>query len=191
MAHGDTNAELDVSKIIINSSLTDSRPLIVEASADSISAVAKFTRTSGSAAEKAPLVANGNYTLSPMAGMGSGLWCTFSATGASDLNMGGMFGIVKSFTDGDNYVSKFSFKTLDRVSGSNAIAAVLELDQDEVIFQNTDVVKCEAPFQTQSLTTTERDALTAANGMVIYNETNNRFEFYQNGGWVYYTATAA
>lgn len=35
-----------------------------------------------------------------------------------------------------------------------------------------------------SLTTLERDALTAANGMVIYNTTNNKFEGYQNGGWI-------
>ena len=35
-----------------------------------------------------------------------------------------------------------------------------------------------------SLTTTERDALTAANGMVIYNSTDNKFQGYENGGWV-------
>lgn len=35
-----------------------------------------------------------------------------------------------------------------------------------------------------SLTSTERNALTAANGMVIYNTTNNKFEGYQNGGWI-------
>jgi len=35
-----------------------------------------------------------------------------------------------------------------------------------------------------SLTTTERNALTAANGMVIYNTTNNKFEGYQSGGWI-------
>jgi hypothetical protein len=35
-----------------------------------------------------------------------------------------------------------------------------------------------------SLTSTDRDALTAANGMVIYNTTNNKFEGYQNGGWI-------
>jgi len=37
---------------------------------------------------------------------------------------------------------------------------------------------------------TARNALTAQNGDVIYNTDNNRFEFYQNGGWVYYTATS-
>ena len=35
-----------------------------------------------------------------------------------------------------------------------------------------------------SLTTTERDALTAANGMVIYNSSDNKFQGYENGGWV-------
>ena len=35
-----------------------------------------------------------------------------------------------------------------------------------------------------SLTSTERNALTAVNGMVIYNTSNNKFEGYQNGGWI-------
>jgi hypothetical protein len=34
------------------------------------------------------------------------------------------------------------------------------------------------------LTSTQRDALTAVNGMVIYNTTNNRFEGRQNGVWI-------
>lgn len=34
-----------------------------------------------------------------------------------------------------------------------------------------------------SYTTTERDALTAANGMVIYNTTDNKFQGYENGAW--------
>lgn len=42
-----------------------------------------------------------------------------------------------------------------------------------------------------SYTTTERNALTPGNGDVIYNTSNNRFEFYQNGGWVYYTSNTA
>ena len=35
-----------------------------------------------------------------------------------------------------------------------------------------------------SLSTVERNVLTPANGMVIYNTTNNRFEGYQNGEWI-------
>ena len=39
-------------------------------------------------------------------------------------------------------------------------------------------------IQFGSLTSTDRDNLTAANGMVIYNTTNNKFEGYQNGAWI-------
>ena len=34
-----------------------------------------------------------------------------------------------------------------------------------------------------NVTTTERDALTAANGMIIYNTTDNKFQGYENGAW--------
>ena len=34
-----------------------------------------------------------------------------------------------------------------------------------------------------NLTTAERDALTAANGMVIYNTSTNKFQGYENGAW--------
>ena len=34
-----------------------------------------------------------------------------------------------------------------------------------------------------NMTTTERNALTAANGMVIYNSTTNKMQAYENGSW--------
>jgi hypothetical protein len=34
------------------------------------------------------------------------------------------------------------------------------------------------------MTTTERDAMTAVNGMIIYNSATNQFNFYENGAWV-------
>ncbi len=35
-----------------------------------------------------------------------------------------------------------------------------------------------------SMTTAQRDALTAANGMMIYNASDNKFQGYENGAWV-------
>jgi hypothetical protein len=41
-----------------------------------------------------------------------------------------------------------------------------------------------SPLQLQSLTTTERNALTAVNGMLIYNETDNKIQARAGGSWV-------
>lgn len=40
-----------------------------------------------------------------------------------------------------------------------------------------------APLTVPSLTTTQRDALTGTNGMLIYNTSNTRFERYEAGSW--------
>jgi hypothetical protein len=47
-----------------------------------------------------------------------------------------------------------------------------------------DTVTFGASFTVPSLTTTERDALTAVNGMLVYNSTDNKFQGYENGAWV-------
>lgn len=39
-------------------------------------------------------------------------------------------------------------------------------------------------LQVQSVTTTERDAIKAGNGMIVYNTTTNAFNFFENGFWV-------
>ena len=56
----------------------------------------------------------------------------------------------------------------------------------EFAFQNDGgaVMPASGYVQFGSVTTTERNALTAANGMVIYNSTDNKFQGYENGAWV-------
>ena len=56
----------------------------------------------------------------------------------------------------------------------------------EFAFQNDGgaVMPASGYVQFGSVTTTERNALTAANGMVIYNSTDNKFQGYENGSWV-------
>jgi trimeric autotransporter adhesin len=46
------------------------------------------------------------------------------------------------------------------------------------------VVITQSPFRLASVTTTARDLLVAVNGDMIYNETVNKFQGYQNGSWI-------
>ena len=46
-----------------------------------------------------------------------------------------------------------------------------------------DTIDVSSVLKLSSLTTTQRNALTAANGMVIYNTTDNKFQGYENGAW--------
>lgn len=45
-------------------------------------------------------------------------------------------------------------------------------------------IKTSGFVQFGSFTKAERDALTPANGMVLYNTTSNKFQGYQNGAWI-------
>jgi hypothetical protein len=47
-----------------------------------------------------------------------------------------------------------------------------------------DVVSTTGAFIVPRMTTAQRDALTAMNGMIIYNTTTNQFNFRENGAWV-------
>jgi hypothetical protein len=41
-----------------------------------------------------------------------------------------------------------------------------------------------SPFRLAQLTTTERNLISPVAGDLIYNTTDNRFQGYQNGGWI-------
>jgi hypothetical protein len=47
-----------------------------------------------------------------------------------------------------------------------------------------DVSSTTGAFIVPRMTTTQRNALAAVNGMIIYNTTTNQFNFYENGAWV-------
>ena len=57
--------------------------------------------------------------------------------------------------------------------------------RDTNLFRNgLNILKTEDAFVVGNMTTTQRNALTAENGMIIYNTTTNAFNFRENGAWV-------
>jgi hypothetical protein len=60
----------------------------------------------------------------------------------------------------------------------------LESDTDILLTAGTRVEITSSPLKMASFTTTERNGLSAENGDIIYNTTDNKFQGYENGAWV-------
>ena len=56
-------------------------------------------------------------------------------------------------------------------------------DNEIELNAGTRIQATSGPFQMLNVTTVERDALSAANGDIIYNTTDNKFQGYENGAW--------
>jgi len=110
---------------------------------------------------------------------------------------------TSSFSDPTNYFAfkekKFGIGTITPtqaldVRGNAIISGEIEAaafkgsvvadDSTTIIDGINGSISSPSYVQFGSLTTIERNALTAANGMVIYNITDNKFQGYENGAWI-------
>jgi hypothetical protein len=73
--------------------------------------------------------------------------------------------------------------TADTVIANAAGTPELESASDIVLTVAGRVEVAGGPFKAAGLTTVQRDALTAENGDIIYNTTDNKFQGYENGSW--------
>lgn len=67
-----------------------------------------------------------------------------------------------------------------RIDGDYTITSV---NADDNVIINTNLLDLNAVLKVGSYTTSERDAIEAVNGMIIYNSTTNKFQGYENGSW--------
>jgi len=75
--------------------------------------------------------------------------------------------------------------TLSLSTFSSTATGVPTLSSDSVIVLDAqDEIQATAPFRLVNLTSTERDNLTASNGMMIYNTTTDKAQVYAGGAWV-------
>ena len=90
-------------------------------------------------------------------------------------------------TNGSGTLS-FATALTDLVSDTSPqLGANLDLNNYDITgtgdINITGTIALTSSLKVASLTTTQRNALTAANGMIIYNSTDNKFQGYENGGW--------
>ena len=101
-----------------------------------------------------------SITITPAVVMESDLTVQNSLTVANDLNVTGSLNTVGSGTP-----EIFSDNEIELNAGTRIQATT-------------------GPFQMLNATNAQRDALTPANGDMIYNTDDNRFQVYQNGTWL-------
>lgn len=97
----------------------------------------------------------------------------------------------------ENGVDKWAFSNIGATSdilriNSEIVSNVLTISQSGRLATGTTTAAVSAILDLNStdgslivsrLTTTQRNALTAINGMMVYNSTDNQFNVYENGGW--------
>ena len=83
--------------------------------------------------------------------------------------------------DGNINAQKFTADSFE----SSGIGVPAIDSNSSIELRATDQVKItQSPLRLASYTSTQRDALTAANGDLIYNTTTNKFQGYANNAWV-------
>ena len=112
----------------------------------------------------------------------------------------GMGGFAWSARDdaAGNLIAANMTSVINSISTSNVSADIIIRTRNGAISTYTEALRIKGDndlvsagnitsggfVQFGSVTTAERNALTAANGMVVYNSSDNKFQGYENGAWV-------
>jgi len=161
--------------------------------ADSISAAELNVTGNGTAGEVLTSAGDGSFTWEA-AGSGSTGSFTFTGT-VMDTDDSSGITITPAVTVNSDLIVENELSVSNNITAGNIIvqgdittqgSGTPELYSDNEInlTAGTRVQLTQSPIKLASFTTTERDALSAQNGDLIYNSTNNKFQGYENGSWV-------
>lgn len=140
LAHGDTVADLDVSKIIINAteSGTDPRLQAQGGQYDSM----RFMRTgqTGASARSTGLFVTEFTDAGHTVGQGTGYWTRIKTTD-KESHAGAVLTTFESVTDSNNWTAKLEFRPVKSTSGTEDFGTtVFSVSQDKVEIGNTSAV---------------------------------------------------
>lgn len=121
---------------------------------------------------------NGNYLVNNAPGQGNlQIFEDYLYVGATSAG---------NITSGSN-TRDFYIRTGEASNSSSYIRiqnSFLGNNNIEFLCHSLGVVNFLSPMKLVNLSTTQRNALTASNGMMIYNTTDNKFQGYAGGAWV-------
>ena len=100
----------------------------------------------------------------------SGITVTPAVTVSSDLTV-------------ENNLTVTNTVTADRFVATGTETPEISASANLNLTAGNAVVLTSSPLRLASFTTTERDALAAQNGDIVYNTTDNKFQGYENGAW--------
>ena len=126
---------------------------------------------------------------------GKGIGTLMSLFTLKETKRNGYFvGILRASRMGVNIYEKIGFRKYSHVDVYNWGLSTYKINnayEYDVVNKshdfnvgNVDITTTEGALIVSRLTSTEITALSAANGMIVYNTTTNAFNFYENGSWV-------
>lgn len=142
----------------------------------------ELTISNGNTVDLASIVGDtvGNFTLAASVidtDDSSAITITPAVTVSSDLT------VENSLTVNNNLTVLGTLEAQSFGSSGTGSSEIVSGSNLELTAANA-VVVTSSPLRMASFTTTERDALAAQNGDIIYNTTDNKFQGYENGAWV-------